>query len=75
MNRDFAGEQDYVNGYLAANEARLRVFRNFALQIKALRDLGLSKKQIRDILKKEYRQGRTKSLGAWTLLTVQSIRS
>ena len=53
VNRDFAGEQDYVNGYLAANEARLRVFRNFALQIKALRDLGLSKKQIRDILKKE----------------------
>ena len=45
--------RDYVNGYLAANEARLRVFRNFALQIKALRDLGLSKKQIREILKKE----------------------
>ena len=53
VNRDFAGEQDYVNGYLAANEARLRVFRNFALQIKALRDLGLSKKEIRDILRKE----------------------
>jgi DNA-binding transcriptional MerR regulator len=29
------------------------VFRNFAVQIKALRDLGLSKKQIREILRKE----------------------
>lgn len=52
-NRDFAGEQDYVNGYLAANEARLRVFRDFAVQMKALRDLGLTRRQIRDILRKE----------------------
>ena len=42
-----------MNGYLAANEARLRVFRDFAVQMKALRDLGLTRRQIRDILRKE----------------------
>lgn len=52
-NRDFAGEQDYVNGYLAANEARLRVFREFALQMRAFENLGVGRYEMRKILRKE----------------------
>jgi len=52
-NRDFAGENDYVNGYLAANEARLTAFREMAVQVEALRALGLSRRQVRNILRKE----------------------
>jgi len=52
-NMDFADEDDYIRGYLAANEARLKVFRKFALDVQALRDLGLSKRQVAQLLKKE----------------------
>ena len=52
-NRDFAGESDYVNGYLAANQARLTAFREMAVQVEALRALGLSRRQVRNILRKE----------------------
>jgi len=52
-NMDFADEDDYVRGYLAANEARLRVFRKFAKDIQALQDLGLSKREVEKLLKKE----------------------
>jgi len=52
-NMDFADEDDYIRGYLAANEARLKVFRKFALHAQALQDLGLSKRQVAKLLKKE----------------------
>jgi len=52
-NMDFADEDDYVRGYLAANEARLRVFRKFAKDIQALQDLGLSKREVEKLLKRE----------------------
>jgi hypothetical protein len=52
-NMDFADEDDYIRGYLAANEARLKVFRKFALDVQALQDLGLSKREVAKLLKKE----------------------
>jgi hypothetical protein len=53
VNRDFAGEQDYVNGYLAANQARLNAFREFAVQMRALENLGINRREMRRILRKE----------------------
>ena len=52
-NMDFADEDDYVRGYLAANQARLKVFRKFAKDVQALRDLGMSKREVEKLLKKE----------------------
>ena len=52
-NMDFADEDDYIRGYLAANEARLRVFRKFARDIQAFRDLGMRDREIKKLLKKE----------------------
>ena len=52
-NMDFADEDDYVRGYLAANQARLKVFRKFAKDVQALRDLGMSKREVETLLKKE----------------------
>ena len=52
-NMDFASEDDYIRGYLAANEARLRVFRKFARDIEAFRDLGMRDNEIKKLLKKE----------------------
>jgi len=53
VNRDYAGENDYINGYLAANQARLGAFRRMAVQIRALENLGLSTRDIKRILRKE----------------------
>ena len=53
VNRDFAGEQDYVNGYLSANKARLDAFREFAVQMRALQNLGMGRRELRQILRKE----------------------
>jgi len=53
VNMEFADEDAYVRGYLAANEARLRVFRDFAVQARALENLGISRNELEDILRKE----------------------
>ena len=53
VNREFADEDDYIQGYLAANQARLAAFRKFAAQIRHLQNLGLSDAEIRRMLKKE----------------------
>lgn len=53
VNREFSDEEDYINGYLAANEARLKAFRQMASHMKHLRALGLSKSKLRKILKAE----------------------
>lgn len=52
-NLDYAEGQDYIDGYLAANQARLKVFRKFAQEVQALRDLGMSKRDVEKLLKKE----------------------
>lgn len=53
VNREFSDEDDYIRGYLAANEARLRVFREFAIQTRALENLGVSRNELENILRKE----------------------
>lgn len=53
VNREFSDEEDYINGYLAANQARLKAFRQMASHMKHLRALGLSKSKLRKILKDE----------------------
>lgn len=53
VNREFSDEEDYINGYLAANEARLKAFRQMASHMKHLRALGLSKSKLRKVLKEE----------------------
>lgn len=53
VNREFSNEEDYINGYLAANQARLKAFRQMASHMKHLRALGLSRNKLRKLLREE----------------------
>ena len=53
VNREFSDEEDYINGYLAANQARLKAFRQMASHMKHLRALGLSKRELKKLLREE----------------------
>lgn len=53
VNREVSDRNDYVNGYVQANEARLRTFRAMASYIDDLKKLGLTSSKIRKKLREE----------------------
>ena len=53
VNREVSSREDYIKGYVEANEARLRAFREMSSYVDDLGTLGLTRARIRRQLKKE----------------------